>query len=229
MLNGHYNLPIGAYIGFPLRLTDGHLFGTLCAIHPEPVAETIHQEQDLLATMACLLATLLEAELQRSAQTRRIEQAEAEALSDDLTGLYNRRGWNRLLRQEEVRCQQLGHSATIFVIDMDDLKKTNDAIGHAAGDALLQKTAAILKHTLRDHDVVARTGGDEFAVLGIEVGNQDALLLQERLEQAMTSAQISCSVGYAVRHPSAGLEAAWLEADRTMYQQKASRKQAQNF
>ncbi len=69
--------------------------------------------------------------------SRRNEHLELEALVDPLTSLLNRRAWDRLLAREEERCRRYGHTATVFVIDLDQLKEVNDAAGHAAGDALL--------------------------------------------------------------------------------------------
>ena len=97
---------IGAYVGVPLDRGDGSLFGTLCAIHPEAQPGEILAEQPLIELLAGLLCTLLESELRATEQVRLMERAEAEALTDALTGLYNRRGWERLLAGEEERCRR---------------------------------------------------------------------------------------------------------------------------
>jgi len=102
---------IGAYVGVPLRGADGDLFGTLCAIDPHAQPESITQEQELIDMLANLLSGLLQTELAFASEARPVERAEAEALSDGLTGIFNRRGWTRLLAAEEHRCRRYGHPA----------------------------------------------------------------------------------------------------------------------
>ena len=123
-------VPIGAYIGVPLNRTDGELFGTLCAIDPDPKPDEIVDELNNIELMARLLETILESECKANDEARRAERAEAQAMSDHLTGLYNRRGWDLLLASEEKRCRQFAHPATILSIDLDELKPINDTQGH---------------------------------------------------------------------------------------------------
>ncbi|MEB3268906.1 MAG: sensor domain-containing diguanylate cyclase [Leptolyngbya sp.] len=219
-------LTIGAYVGVPLRYKDGKLFGTLCAIHPEPMsAQLLLYQEPLLKLLARLLCSLLDMELNNVHQIRRAERAEVEAMTDGLTTLYNRRGWNQLLNAEEERCRQYGYSACIVALDLDNLKQINDTHGHAAGDTLLQKTAHVLKQATRDKDVVARLGGDEFAVLGVEIDPTAAHALSLRLQAALEAAQISASLGLALRPPNSSLHQAWEAADQAMYTHKQHRKQ----
>ncbi len=219
-------LKIGAYIGLPLMCNGGNLFGTLCAIHPEPVKDTLADELPLLQILSRLLVSILETELNAQQQRRRAERAEMEALADPLTGLYNRRGWNRLLDAEENRCARYGYSACVLVIDVDDLKQINDTKGHSAGDHMLLRTAKALRSILRQDDVAARVGGDEFTVLGIETDGDAAQALAERIRLALAAVQVNASVGLAMRVPSQGLISAWNQADTAMYMQKHAKKQA---
>jgi diguanylate cyclase (GGDEF)-like protein len=213
-------VPIGAYVGVPLLYSDGSLFGTLCAIHPIPQSEAIAEELSLIELLAALLSSLLNAELNAIEQTRRAERAQVEALSDPLTELYNRRGWDRLLAAEEKRCQRYGHSACVLSIDLDDLKQVNDTQGHARGDELIRQTGNVLQITTREQDIVARVGGDEFAILAVECDRNNGEILMQRLQSALSSAQIKASLGLALRDPTNGLKQAWQAADLAMYTQK---------
>jgi GAF domain-containing protein len=134
-------LQVGAYVGLPLLRADGSLFGTLCAMDPRPQPAEIIKEQAMLQLMVDMLSGLLNAELAAADARRRAERAELEATRDELTGLYNRRGWSMLLSREEERCARYGHPACVVSIDLDELKLTNDTQGHGAGDALLVRAA----------------------------------------------------------------------------------------
>jgi diguanylate cyclase (GGDEF)-like protein len=149
---------------------------------------------------------------------------EVEAMSDVLTELYNRRGWEKLLLAEEKRCQRYGHPAGVIYIDLDHLKVINDTKGHPAGDKLIYQTAQIIRSEVRGEDITARVGGDEFAVLGVECNFQQIQALAERLSASLLKAGISVSAGYASRHPSQGLMVAYEEADQRMYQLKNRKK-----
>lgn len=213
-------LKIGAYMGVPLRRPGGDLFGTLCAIDPEAQPESIMKEQDLLDMLGGLLSALLHTELDAARQARRVERAEAEAHTDGLTGLYNRRGWSRLLDAEEERCRRYGHPAAVIVVDLDDLKEVNDSEGHFAGDELIKRAAGVMAAVKRAHDVVARVGGDEFTLLAIECDRAGADALAERLRTAFREGGIRASLGCSNRVPSDGLDRAWERADAAMYADK---------
>lgn len=215
---------IGSYVGVPLVQSNGVLFGTLCAIDPQPQPERIAQELPLVELCARLLMTVLESDMQKMAAQRRAERAEQESLVDSLTQLYNRRAWDKLLMQEEVRCARYGHPAAVLVIDLDELKVINDTQGHSAGDKLLQKTADSLRHVLREQDVIARIGGDEFVIMILEADELAAEDVVRRLEEDFTKNQVQASIGYDVRHPTHGIIHAWNHADRKMYANKQMRK-----
>lgn len=217
---------IAAYVGMPLCDKNGNLFGTLCGIHPQPLPTSLEAELPLVETLARLLGSLLDAELSTQQARRHAERAEIEAQTDALTGLYNRRGWDQLLRLEEQRCQQFGCPASVIVVDLDDLKQINDQFGHAIGDEHLKRFADTLSRVLRKEDIAARIGGDEFAILGVEMDGRGVQGLIERLNVALASTQIKASLGVAVRTPSEGLVMAWQRADLEMYRQKRQRKAA---
>ena len=214
---------IGAYVGVPLVNEDGSLFGTLCAIDPAPQPPAIQQELPLIELLAQLLSRILQADTKAAEQARLTERLQTEALTDGLTGLYNRRGWDQLLDSEEERCAIYGYPACIIVIDIDGLKTVNDSQGHPAGDQLLQQTAAVLRQMTRKQDIVARIGGDEFAMLCVDCSLDEGEPIKTRLEQVLADNQLSASVGIAGRHPSQGLRWAWANADRAMYSFKRLR------
>lgn len=213
---------IQAYVGVPLTRSDGTLFGTLCAIDPVCQPASIAQEQGMIELLAAMLSTLLQWELQAAEEARRTEHLELEAATDAMTGLSNRRAWNELVAREEDRCRRYGHPAAVLVVDVDGLKCVNDNDGHAAGDALIVRTAHALRSAARKHDVVARLGGDEFGILAIECDRTGAEALLERARQALRAASVEASVGLALRDPAHGLQAAWEQADQAMYRDKRS-------
>jgi diguanylate cyclase (GGDEF)-like protein len=126
--------------------------------------------------------------------------------------------------QEEIRCARYGHPTAVFVIDLDELKVINDAQGHSAGDKLLQKVADSLRHVVREQDVIARIGGDEFVVMILEADELAAEEVVRRLEEDFAKNQVRASIGYDVRHPTHGIIHAWNHADRKMYANKLMRK-----
>ena len=105
---------IKAYVGIPIVGENGLLFGTLCAIDPSPQPTSITDELPLLEMLAALLSTILHVELRTIIEVRRSEKLQAEALTDELTQIYNRRGWERLLASEDERCRRYGNPAAVY-------------------------------------------------------------------------------------------------------------------
>lgn len=157
--------PIRAYISLPLVLADGQAFGTLCALDPTPQQPDLRQHQELLSLLARQLATILAFDLARESAWREAALARIASETDPLTGVLNRRGWDQCCEREEQRCRDLGSPLAVLVIDLDDLKRTNDRFGHAAGDARIVAVARHLADGLGDGAILARVGGDEFAAL----------------------------------------------------------------
>lgn len=219
-------LQIGAYIGVPLRMPDGSLFGTLCAIDPHPKPASIEAELPFVELIGSMLSAQLINDLKVENLHRIIERTQAEAEMDALTGLFNRRGWDRLLTVEDERCRRYGHPACIVALDLDGLKTANDQYGHQIGDELLRKAAQVLSGELRKTDVLARVGGDEFAILLVERSAKDCESLPARIQSTLDQAGISASIGMADRIPTARLSEAWQQADVEMYADKRQRKPA---
>ncbi len=216
-------LPIGSYIGVPLQSTNGDLFGTLCAIDPSPQPQLSRDALVITELLGELLSGILVLELTVDETERVAEWAQQEGATDELTGLFNRRGWENLVEAEEDRCRRHGKSAVVAVVDVDGLKAVNDAHGHAAGDELLRRCAAAINLVTRDHDAAARLGGDEFGVLLIEADDAGAAEFAARLKRALDSAGIAASIGFATRKPAEGLRGATVEADEHMYETKRAR------
>ncbi len=116
------------------------------------------QQQQLLDVLQEHLAALAD-------NARRVEALHRLAITDHLTGAYNRRYFYHVTEQVLARAADGAFRVTLLLYDIDDFKQYNEAYGHAVGDEILRETAALMKSTSRTHDVVARIGGDEFAVL----------------------------------------------------------------
>lgn len=215
---------IGAYIGVPLTQSDGSLFGTLCAIDPKTQPETITNDQPLVELLADLLSGILASELKNDVHARELERAHDDAMTDVLTGVLNRRGWERLLDLEESRCATFGHSASVVSVDLDGLKRVNDTEGHASGDLLIQNAAQVLSAILRKDDAVARLGGDEFGVLLLGIDKPTSEDRVREINAVLAEKRIAASVGLAVRNPSSDLREAWVASDHAMYERKRQRK-----
>ncbi len=125
--------------------------------------------------------------LQRSALHRRMQSLREQAVTDPLTGLANRRYLQTRLREEAGRARRHGAAFTLTMIDLDDFKSYNDREGHPAGDALLAAVARVIRSAARDTDVVARYGGDEFAVISPSSRVEHARKLVERIRQAVAT------------------------------------------
>lgn len=105
------------------------------------------------------------------------------SLIDDLTGLYNRRGFVDLGEQHMSLARRTARGVTLFYIDLDRFKTINDTLGHHVGDRALRKVTEVLRATFRSSDLIARMGGDEFAVLALEASGDDSNLLMRRLRE----------------------------------------------
>ncbi|HEY9104765.1 diguanylate cyclase [Chitinimonas sp.] len=168
-------------------------------------------------------------------QALRQVQADLErlALSDELSGLPNRRNFLQQLRQEFAKSVRHLRPLCLAVLDIDYLKKVNDHYGHVAGDEVLRHFAQLMREQLRTGDVLGRLGGGEFGVLLPETGIDDALLVLNRMAEALAGQrleQIAPDFGYAFsgglveRLDHAGLDCGGLMvlADQALYEAKAA-------
>jgi diguanylate cyclase (GGDEF)-like protein len=164
------------------------------------------------------------------------EQLRNLSLKDELTGLFNRRGFFALAEQQIKIEERQNRVLQLIVGDMDNLKQINDTLGHAEGDAAIKEIAGILRESFRQSDVIGRIGGDEFAILQIEVtpGNADDIIsrLQNNIvlhnKNRKSGYNLSMSIGISVREPgsSSSINELLRHADHIMYQQKEKKSSA---
>jgi len=159
---------------------------------------------------------------------------ERQALVDGLTGLANRRRAEDSLRAEVARAERLGGSVGLILADLDDFKAVNDEYGHAAGDDVLRGFAEALRATVREIDVAARWGGEEFAVLLPGSDLEGAVHVAERLRQAIAArriagpdgAHIAVTASFGVASSGGGRDVEELlrVADEALYEAKRAGK-----
>jgi diguanylate cyclase (GGDEF)-like protein len=156
-------------------------------------------------------------------------------LRDELTGLYNVRGFNLLAEQALRLARRAQQPFSVLFVDLDDLKKINDVHGHGAGSASIAEAAQLLNETFRETDVIGRVGGDEFVVAG-QFSEVSILHAIERLEKAAAQISgekgrdfgLSLSMGFAVNeaNPDETLRGLLARADKAMYDVKRLKKTA---
>jgi diguanylate cyclase (GGDEF)-like protein/PAS domain S-box-containing protein len=163
------------------------------------------------------------------------EKLQAEAITDELTGLYNRRGFFTFAEQQCKLARRTKRRMSLLYLDLDDLKAINDRFGHNIGDEALIDAANILKHAFRGSDIIARIGGDEFAVLLTEHSDSDiepiiTNNIRERFhihnEQGGRSYELAFSMGIARFNPlhPGSVSDLLIRADAAMYENKKQKK-----
>ena len=155
------------------------------------------------------------------------------ALVDDLTGLYNRRGFITLAERQLSLARRKKQPLVLIAADVDGLKGINDQYGHAVGDQALVAAAGVLRQTYREADIVARLGGDEFTVFPLEAASSSTAMLVERLQTNLQKYNarhqreftLSMSTGVALLEGELSKDVQQLlsEADSQLYQQKRER------
>jgi diguanylate cyclase (GGDEF)-like protein/PAS domain S-box-containing protein len=155
------------------------------------------------------------------------------SLTDELTGLRNRRGFLTLAQMEMALIRRTKRQMALFYIDLDGMKKINDSFGHQTGDLALQDIAQILRQTFRESDIICRLGGDEFAVLALETTGRPREQIVRRLQAKIDShnntanRQYTIAVSVGMIHVDSGstitLEELMAQADTEMYQAKQKR------
>jgi diguanylate cyclase (GGDEF)-like protein len=184
----------------------------------EPDRKTLNDELKR-ASMTAVKQSLIDRELRSL------------ALTDDLTGLYNRRAFLAVSTQLLKVAARKSQSVLLFVADIDHLKEINDTYGHREGDFALIRTSDALEEAFRHSDVVGRLGGDEFAIMVLEAASRDQGAILQRLESCIAKAsndepryKLSVSVGVARFDPQNPLSLGDLldRADQAMYRHKKS-------
>jgi diguanylate cyclase (GGDEF)-like protein len=177
-----------------------------------------------MRTAVFCIVLLLLAEVRRLVANLR-----EQSLTDELTGVANRRAFALVATREIERSRRYRHPLSLAYLDVDGFKAVNDTLGHAIGDRLLVAFADAARGTARSVDTVARLGGDEFAVLMPETGDEAALPLADRLREVCAQAagiggaRVTCSVGVVTYgRPPADVDTMLASADALMYEAKAS-------
>jgi diguanylate cyclase (GGDEF)-like protein len=213
----------GAALGFPLA-ARGRTVGALVAIDR---LGSVRDPKLAAATQAALMGMLEPAALALD-NALRTERAEALSVTDDLTQLYNSRYLSLVLRRESKRASRSGRPLSLLFIDLDGFKNVNDLHGHLCGSRALVEVAAVIKASARETDVVARFGGDEFALVLPETGSDGAVAVGERVRDRIAeheflageglSVRVTASVGVAtLPDVAASADGLMRAADRAMY------------
>jgi len=195
------------------------------------VVESGHPYRGMNGEFAGYISSCLDIHERKALQ----DMLETISISDDLTGLLNRRGFFTLAQQQIKLANRAKRRLFLIYGDIDGLKRVNDTLGHAAGDRMLVETAGLLREVFRESDIIARLGGDEFAVLLTEESNTpDTAVILDRLreslrahnERAPGGPPVSLSIGlqvYDPGHPSS-FDKLISQADALMYEEKKVKK-----
>jgi diguanylate cyclase (GGDEF)-like protein len=214
----------GSFLSVPIRAANNTI-GALVLTRPpaDPVTETETAYVEAIADQVALA-------IHNAQLFARLEEL---STTDELTGLPNRRYFNDRLAREMSQARRWGHPLAVLVVDIDHFKKLNDREGHAAGDRALIAVGARLRAALREVDVVARWGGEEFTVILERTKEPDALVVAEKLRKAVEELVVDGAAGQpdgkltvsiGVAELTEGEDAASLvqRADRAVYQAKKS-------
>nr|WP_276612197.1 diguanylate cyclase [Kineococcus vitellinus] len=196
----------------PVLDADGRVIGVLGIVWRERV-------EALDDTTAALLSGLAAEAAHAFTRADLLAQLAAAADHDALTGLANRRGWDDVARLEIVRATREGTPLTFALLDLDRFKQYNDTRGHLAGDQLLRAFAAGAAAHLREVDVLARWGGEEFALLLPGCDEQDALVVVDRIRASVPDGQ-TCTAGVSRWRPGTGADEVMAAADAALYRGK---------
>ncbi|MDP1848150.1 MAG: sensor domain-containing diguanylate cyclase [Solirubrobacteraceae bacterium] len=205
------DLAVIAYAGFPIYAPTGHVLGSLCAIDSTPRAWRI-DHLEALADIAALVGS----ELERRELVRRLA---IDARTDALTGMANRRAWDDELPTALRTAERLGHPLSVVLIDIDFFKSYNDVHGHPAGDSALREIGRRWRALTRDIDLLARVGGEEFALVLAGCDGPGAQMVAERLRADMPPG-LTASAGVAAWTPPQTSDGLVAEADRALYRAK---------
>jgi diguanylate cyclase (GGDEF)-like protein len=202
-------------------------FAALFLASARALAERFEAEQRELAGLRAGLEQRVE---ERTAELEEANRRLAEmSLTDELTGLPNRRGFLEAAGLELHHAERNDRSLAIVLADVDRFKTINDTHGHATGDEVLREVAILLREALREQDLVARWGGEEFILLLPDTDRQGAVYVADLARRAFeahtftrggVSLSASLSLGVAEHRPGARLDATLVEADRALYRAK---------
>jgi diguanylate cyclase (GGDEF)-like protein len=215
-----------AAIGLPLECR-GRTMGALVGLDRGPASRP---PSFAPATQAALLLALEPGGIALD-NALRVQRAEALSVTDDLTQLYNSRYLSQVLRRETKRASRSGRPLSLLFIDLDGFKRINDTHGHLYGSRALIEAAGVIRQSARETDVVARFGGDEFALILPDTGSDGALSVGERIRDRINEfhfltndgldIHLTVSVGVAtLPDVAASVEGLIQAADEAMYHVK---------
>jgi diguanylate cyclase (GGDEF)-like protein len=221
---------VGAVMAFPLSCR-GRRIGALVALDREPSA----REPRLSAPVLRAVRVLLEPAAVALDNAVLLKRTEALSVTDDLTRLYNSRYLNQVLRRETKRASRSGRPLSLLFIDLDGFKSINDTHGHLYGSRALVEAASVIRSSARETDIVARFGGDEFALVLPDTGGEGAFAVGERIRDRIAEYRfltgdgldihLTASVGVAtLPDVAASAEELVQAADKAMYQVKETGK-----
>jgi len=232
------DLGIATFFSIPVRLTDGSLFGTLCATSRARQPYNIEGEQ-----VMNLFANLISHYVEKETLVQQLRAAnvalEMHSYTDELTGLPNRRSLFKHLAAQFSQAREQQRSVLLIFIDLDDFKAINDRFGHPCGDSFLIQIGERLAARVRSGDIVGRLGGDEFLIVGPGPDSADQQEYIAALRQAL--AGIYFLGEHRINYPGASfgvieadpwqidVELALRAADEAMYQDKQSCRQGRFF
>jgi len=186
----------------------------------------------MIAIVGLSLAALLAALVLVWSRNERMQELAVQASQDPLTGLKNRRRFEEDLRAELARSHRYGVAGALLMLDLDHFKRVNDTLGHPAGDRVLAEMAAVLRARARETDVLARIGGDEFAIVlprcelaeAEEVSAEIIAAIRERMSAEPDVPPLTASIGIAVFGVGERLsyESVLGRADTALYAAKGS-------
>jgi diguanylate cyclase (GGDEF)-like protein len=190
----HPSTAASAAVAFPLECR-GRVIGALVALDRLPAA----REPKLAAPSLAALTAALEPGAIALDNALRMQRAEALSVTDDLTQLYNSRYLSQVLRRETKRASRSGRPLSLLFIDLDGFKSINDTHGHLFGSSALVEAAAVIRASARETDVVARFGGDEFALVLPDTGSEGAVAVGERIRDRIAAHHFLQAEGLDIR------------------------------
>jgi diguanylate cyclase (GGDEF)-like protein len=220
----------GAVIAWPLRCRAQTVAALV--VMERQAATAVPQ---LTPAVGQVLGAMLEGPAQALDNALRLRRTEALSVTDDLTQLYNSRYLNQVLRREAKRASRSGRPLSLLFLDLDGFKGINDQHGHQAGSRALMEAAGVIRKCARETDVVARFGGDEFAIILPDTGSEGAAAVGDRVRERLGAhpflegngftIRLTASVGVAtLPDVAASAEELVRAADMAMYQVKDSGK-----
>ena len=205
-------IPIGSYVGTPLTAADGGLFGTLCAIDPDPKSPDLARFEPAVRLAGKLLSTVLRAELAAEQAQRRADRLAAEGLHDDASGRLNAAGWARAVEAEQARCAAYGHACGILAVRVRGCDARDTGRSQRTLEAMVGEAVAALNGALRPLDVVARVGKSEAAVLLPHADEAAANAAAAAVVAHLLAGGFVAAVGAAAIRGSDRLASVWTRA-----------------